>query len=263
MYWWEIKFNEHVRRICSKASAQSSALQRLTGLVVYPSRKTIYIRCIASNFNYCPLVWCFTSRESVDMIDKVQERGLRFVLKHHISNYENVLLKPGFDSFIIYAVKSLIIELNKILGGVTPNYLSELFAIAHTPYDTRDKCKLIQPLERTSTYGLRSFQYNGADVWNILQINIKVAQSLHEFKSLIKSWPASTCSCYMCCFNMLNDWLIGRLYFDWCYSYTCTLWPWLSVWRLCCRLWHRGLSFVTACGATGRCRVITMTAPLC
>ena len=38
------------------------------------------------------------------------------------------------------------------------------------------------------------------------------------------------------------DWLIDCLYFDWCYSYTCTLGTVLSVWRLCHRLWHRGLS---------------------
>ena len=41
---------------------------------------------------------------------------------------------------------------------------------------------------------------------------------------------------------MIHDWLIDRVYFDWCYSYTCTLGTGLSVWRLCCRLWHRGLS---------------------
>ena len=35
----KLNFNEHVHRICSKASAQISALQRLTGLVDYPSRK--------------------------------------------------------------------------------------------------------------------------------------------------------------------------------------------------------------------------------
>jgi len=38
----KLNFNEHVRRICIKASAQISALQRLTGLVDYSSRKAIY-----------------------------------------------------------------------------------------------------------------------------------------------------------------------------------------------------------------------------
>ena len=158
----KLNFNEHVRRICSKASAQISALQRFTGLVDYPSRNTIHTSFIASN--YCPLVWFFTSRESIDKIDKIQERALRFVLKDHISNYKKLLLKSGFDSFRIYAVKSLMIELFKILEGMTPNYLSELFVKAKTPYDTRDKRKLIQTLKRTYTYGLRSFQYHGAHV---------------------------------------------------------------------------------------------------
>ena len=77
----KLNFNEHVCRICSKASAQISALQRLTGLLDYPSRKAIYTSFIASNFNYCPLVWFFTSRESIDKIDKIQERALRLFSK--------------------------------------------------------------------------------------------------------------------------------------------------------------------------------------
>ena len=184
--------------VSSKASAQISALQRLTGLVDYPSRKPIYTSFIASNFNYCPLVWFFTSRESIDKIDKIQERALLFVLKDHISNYKELLLRSGFDSFRIYAAKCLMIELYKILEGMTPNYLSELFVKADTPYNTRDKCKLIQPMNRTTAYGLRSFQYYGAHARNMLPAHMKAAQSLSEFKSLIKSWPGSTCSCHIC-----------------------------------------------------------------
>ena len=90
------------------------------------------------------------------------------------------------------------IELFKILEGMTPDYLFELFVKADNPYDTRDKCKLIQPLKRTTTYGQCYFQYYGAHVWNMLPINIKAAQSLYEFKSFIRSWPGPTCSCHIC-----------------------------------------------------------------
>ena len=86
----KLNFNDHVHRICSKASSQISALQRLTGLVDYQSRKAIYTSFIASNFNYCPLVWFFTSRESINKIDKIQERALRFVLKDHTSSYNDL-----------------------------------------------------------------------------------------------------------------------------------------------------------------------------
>ena len=101
------------------------------------------------------------------------------------------------------------IELLNFLEGITPNYLSDLFVKADTPYDKRDKNKLIQPLKRTTTYGLRSFQYYGAHVWNMLPINIKTAHSLHEFKSLIRSWPGPTCSCHICTALL---WLMLLLY---------------------------------------------------
>ena len=167
-----------------------------------------------------------------------QERALRFVLKDHISDYTNLLLKSGFDSFRIYAVKCLMIELFKILKGITPNYLSDLFVKADNPYDTRDKYKLIQPLKRTTTYGLRSFQYYGAHVWNMLSINIKAAHSLHEFKSLIRSWPGPKCSCHICIALL---WLMSLLCIAHCGGG-------LSVWRLCGRLWYR-VAVTTTCGA--------------
>ena len=121
------------------------------------------------------------------------------------------------------------IELFKILEGITPNYLSDLFVKADNPYDTRDRHKLIQPLKRTTTYGLRSFQYYGAHVWNMLPINIKAAHSLHEFKSLIRSWPGPTCSCHICIALL---WLMLLLCIAHCGGG-------LSVWRVCGRLWHR------------------------
>ena len=142
-------------------------------------------------------MYFFTNRESMNNIDKIWERALRFVIKDHISNCKDLLLKSWFDPFRIYAIKSLMIGLYKILEGMTPNYLSELFVKADTPHDTRDKCKLIQPTKRT-TCGLRWFQYYGAHAWNMLPAHIKAAQSLSEFKSFIKSWPGPTCSCHIC-----------------------------------------------------------------
>ena len=85
---------------------------------------------------------------------------------------------------------------------------------------------------------LRSFQYYGAHVWNMLPINIKAAHSLHEFKSLIRSWPGPTCSCHICIALL---WLMLLLCIAHCGGG-------LSVWRLCGRLWHR-VVVTTTCGA--------------
>jgi len=140
----------------------------------------------------------FTSRESINKIEKVQERALRFVLKDHVSDYNTLLRNSGFDSFRTYAVKSLMIELFKILKGLSPAYLADLFIKSESPYDRRDKNKLVQLIKQTTTYGLRSFQYYGAHLWNKLPPHIKSADTVSKFKSLIKPWSGPTCSCDLC-----------------------------------------------------------------
>ena len=82
-----LTFYIHIDNICLKASRQINALQRLTGLLDLPSRKAIYNSFISSHFNYCPLVWFFTSKASIAKMQKIQERALRFVLKDSISDY--------------------------------------------------------------------------------------------------------------------------------------------------------------------------------
>ena len=156
-----LTFDNHVNNICLKASRQIGALQRLTGLLDLPSRRAIYTSFIVSNFNYCPLVWFFTSRASIMKMQKLQERALRFLLKDSISDYETLSSKGGVDSFRISSLKNMAVEIYKILNGMDPKYLSALFSKASTPYNLGDDNKLIQPLKRTTTYGIKSLAYYG------------------------------------------------------------------------------------------------------
>ena len=185
-----LTFDEHVNNICLKASRQISALQRLTGLLDMPSRKAIYNSFIVSNFNYCPLVYYFTSRESINKMQKIQERALRFVLKDSVSDYDTLLTKCGIDSFRISSLKSMAVEIYKILNDMSPEYLS-LFSKSSIPYSLRDNNKLIQQKMRTTTFGIKSFSYYGAHLWNSLPVDIKSAVTLGNFKTLVKKLAGS------------------------------------------------------------------------
>ena len=149
-----LTFDEHVNDICTKASRQISALQRLTGFIDMSGRKAIYNSFIVSNFNYCPLVWYFTSRESTNKMQKIQERALRFVLKYSTSDYNTLLSKCGVDSFRISSLKAMAVEIYEILNDKSPEYLS-LFSKASIPYSLRDNNKLIQQKMRTTTFGIK------------------------------------------------------------------------------------------------------------
>ena len=47
---------------------------------------------IKSHFNYCPLIWMFCNRTSMNKINKIQERTLRLTLNNYSDNFNDLLL---------------------------------------------------------------------------------------------------------------------------------------------------------------------------
>ena len=47
------------------------------------------------NFNYCFLVWNFCSAQSLNKIENLQKRALRFLQNDYDNTYEDLLEKSG------------------------------------------------------------------------------------------------------------------------------------------------------------------------
>ena len=62
----KLNFTEHISDVCTKAGRQLNILQRLKKVLDYKSRMAIYKSFIMSNFNYCPVVWMFTCKKSLN-----------------------------------------------------------------------------------------------------------------------------------------------------------------------------------------------------
>ena len=107
----------------------------------------------------------------------------------------NPLSRGGVDSFRISSLKTMAVEIYKILNGMDPKYLSALFSKVSTPYNLRDDNKLIQPLKRTTTYGIKTLAYYGTHLWNSLPHDIKGVLTLNDFKTLLRKWVGPTCGC--------------------------------------------------------------------
>ena len=106
--------------------------------------------------------------------------------------------KGGVDSFRISSLKTMAVEIYKVLNGMNPEYLSPLLSRSTTPYNLRDNNKLIQPIKRTTTYGIKSLAYYGTHLWNLLPLDVKGAITLNNFKTLMRKWAGPTCGCSVC-----------------------------------------------------------------
>ena len=134
----KLNFNSHVSNMCNKAGRQLNVLQRLKGSLDYASRLSIYQSFIMSNFNYCPVVWMFTSKSSLPKLQDIKKRALRFVLDDYESDYYGLLNKADVPGMKIMALRYLAIEVYKCMNGLNPKYLNDLFTIKKSKYDLRD-----------------------------------------------------------------------------------------------------------------------------
>ena len=85
----KLNFNHH-SNICKSASNQLNALIRLKHLLGFKERKVLVNTYVMSNFSYCSLSWNFFSAQSLNKIENLQERALRFLLNEYGSTYEDL-----------------------------------------------------------------------------------------------------------------------------------------------------------------------------
>ena len=60
-----------------------------------------------SNFNYCSLVWNFSSAQSLNKIENLQKRALHFLLNDYDSTYEDLLQKSGYPNMNLRRQKNI------------------------------------------------------------------------------------------------------------------------------------------------------------
>ena len=89
----KLNFNEHVNKICKSAGNQLNALIRLKSFLGLKEKEVLVNSFIYSNFNYCALVWTLSHKKSLDKIESLHKRALRFLLNDYVSSYEQLLEK--------------------------------------------------------------------------------------------------------------------------------------------------------------------------
>ena len=80
-------FNEHVSKLCKKASQKLHAIARISSYLNKNKLRLIMNAFFSSQFGYCPLFWMFHNRRYNNKVNCLHERMVRIVYKDYKSSF--------------------------------------------------------------------------------------------------------------------------------------------------------------------------------
>ena len=152
----QLIFDSHVSTLCQKGGSQLNAIGRLRKYVGFPDKMAFIEAFIFSNFNYCPLVWHFTSMRSTNKIESIQKRALRLLYNDYTSTYDSLLAKANKPSMELKRYRTLALEILKTLNVLNQTYMQDLFYLRSSSARRPNNIAVVRT--NTNTYGTKSLR---------------------------------------------------------------------------------------------------------
>ena len=194
----KLTFNEHVSKLCKKASNKLHTLARISKYMTKGRLRAVMNVFFSSQFAYCPLIWMFHNRTLNNRINKLQERALRLVHNDNTSSFYELLQKD--NSFTIHHrnIQKLALEMYRVKHRIAPKIMCELFNEANVPYNLRQDVRFRSYNVKTALYGTETLSYLGPNIWNLVPSDIRGCATEPIFHQKIKIWKPDRYPCRLC-----------------------------------------------------------------
>ena len=133
-----------------------------------------------------------------DKINKLHERAPRIIYNDTVTSFENLLIKD--KSFTIHHqnIQLLAIEIYQAIHNLPGGSLSEIFVRNNHNYNLRYESELLLSNANTVFKGESSISYFGLVIWSPIPFELRKASSYQIFRSEIKRWRPTNCTCRLC-----------------------------------------------------------------
>ena len=181
-----LTFNDHVTTTVASRLGQINRVKHC-----FDKRTLILIinSLVFTKLYYCSSVWSNTSQSNIAKLQAVQNFACRIVCGaqkyYHVTPLLRQLNWLPVKQHLYY--RDSIIAF-KCMNCLAPEYLSDQFTerSSISTYKTRNSQLLNIPLFRTAAEQ-RTFYYRIVSIWNALPQNLKLSQSLAQFKNKLRT----------------------------------------------------------------------------
>ena len=135
----KLLFENHASSLCKKTSQKLHALARIVNNMDLSKRKCLIKAFVTSQFNYCPLIWMFHSRELNKRINSIHERALRLVYQDNSLSFAELLQKDNSVTIHQRNLQVHATEIFKLKNRLAPEIMKEIFEIQNPAYNFRSE----------------------------------------------------------------------------------------------------------------------------
>ena len=144
----KLSFNHHhINKLCKSARNQLNALTRLRLFLGLKERVNSFMY---SNFKYFPLVWMFSHKKSLNKIESLHKRALRFLLNDYDNSYEQLLEKSGRCKMNLRRIRFLCIKIYKTINSLNPSFMKKILKKKKNNRVIQERYKLNLNIPRTN-----------------------------------------------------------------------------------------------------------------
>ena len=195
----KLNFDKHILELCGKVNKKVSVFSRLRNYLDDTQAKLLCKTTVLANFNYCPLIWMFSSKAANNEINRTNKRALRVLHKEYDASFELCLQREADTTIHIKNLPILMLEVFKTVNSLNPSYLWDFFITKQIEYNLRIKNLVKLPQIKTHALGRHSVTFRGSILRNTLSDDIKTCENVAAFKKKMKTWKGANCSCKLCC----------------------------------------------------------------
>ena len=160
----DLNFQSHTRSIIKTANKKLSALIRVAPLMTDFNKKVILNSFIKEQFNYCPLLWMFSTRAVNHKINRLHETGLRALLNDETSTFNDMLSRCNDTIIHVKIIQKLMIEFYKYLYRLSAPIMKEVLTKRFLKYKVPNCRATLLPNPKTKKHGTDTIAYKVAQL---------------------------------------------------------------------------------------------------
>ena len=166
-------------RVREKCFIGLAKLRRLRNVLPSRTKKQLYNALVLPHLDYCSVVWQECSRELRQMLERVQNYGMRLILsKPPRTHSEELRQELGWMTLERRREVSRMKLMHRSVNRQVPSSIHD--RIQPVKRKTRGECKLFLPRANTDIYK-KSFTFRGIQVWNSLPSDLRILTSTSTF----------------------------------------------------------------------------------